>query len=333
MAIRNEFKNKASFFYVKLSAFSNILENSIIEDRISEEMDVVLGTLGCDNEVYKFKNKLSLIYLFSTTKRKRKGQLTKLLDKNLSISYTKVMVIALMKKEFYSYVNKFLEKKSIIKIEQPKTENKFENYSAMDIDILNNRNNWFPWQRDIYKTMFYENDIMKKCSQSDPKLSRRIIFLYDKDGCTGKSTFWKWLYFNNSENIGNLTIGSAAQLRSAICKSPHKNLYVCDLPRAIGMQDQSRLEDLIEALEEVKNGFLVNVMYGEHDTLVMDKPFIICCSNFIIDARALSKDRWQILEINKKKQLIDITQKVKKKAALEEQIKIKKRNGVGLNID
>ena len=320
--IANQLKNKATYFYVKIHGVSII--NDSIQQRISDRMDLVISSLKCSEEIYNFKVNTNLYYLFSTTSRKRRGQLTKLISKHLGDIETTVLL--LRKKEFYKTIATIIDRKDSISIERP-NEN-FENYSGDDISVLDDQNNWFSWQKQIYSMLFYDNGIMKKCNQSDTKMSRRIVFLYDETGCTGKSTFWKWLYYHNSENIANLTLGSASQLRSAMSKTPHKNLYICDLPRAIGSQDTSRLTDLIQTLEEVKNGFLTSVMYGEHKTLIMDKPFIIVCSNFIIDANALSKDRWQILEINKGKKLVDITDREKLKAEARARAKSKKPEGV-----
>ena len=326
MAITNSNKNKASFFYVSLPI---ILNDRQVENTLSEKMDLVLGSLGCQDEIYRFKINESnkLVYLFSTKTRKRKGQVTKLLARHLSES--KTMVVALMKREFYKYINKFLNKTNIQKLEEPNLEHEFDGYSGADINILNDRKNWFPWQEEMYNMMFYKNNIMKECPQYNSKLSRQILFLYDKTGCTGKSTFWKWLFFNHSKDIAVLTIGTASQLRSAVSQCAHKNLYICDLPRAIGRQDSSRIDDLIQTIEELKNGMFVSVMYGRNNVTIMNKPYIVISSNFIIDGSVLSKDRWKILEITEDKKLVDITKKVGKKVVY----KVKKLNGVGLKTE
>ena len=74
-------------------------------------------------------------------------------------------------------------------------------------------------------------------------------------GNSGKSSFFKWLYLQNSDLIGRITFGSSSQLRSIITKLGPKKIYIIDL---------------LSAIEDLKTGFVINSMYGEGRTLIME---------------------------------------------------------------
>lgn len=95
--------------------------------------------------------------------------------------------------------------------------------------------------------------------------------------------------------------GSASQLRSGAVNIGKKKLYIVDLARSKSSGDKE--EDLLSVLEDIKNGFVTNAMYGSGKTLMMEPPHIIVSSNYILNYELLSSDRWQVYEINSKNQL------------------------------
>jgi hypothetical protein len=302
MVISNQ--NRASYFSVKLE-YSNIQFGNVnLHDKVSDQMDLVLNSLQVSDEIYKFNYSNCVIYLFTTDKRKRRGQVTKFIEKYLDNIVEKSSVIALMKKEFYSCAEKLKSNKNTIKTQEP---DQFGEYTASDVAILEDRANWHDWQRDLYSRIFYQTGEVRKPHD------RKIMFLYDPVGNNGKSTFFKWLYWRNSQSIGHISVGTASQLRSSVCKVPHKSIYLCDIPRSLGSQDQYRIADLMAVVEEIKSGLLLDMMYGSHNLLLMNTPHVIVSSNFLINPDSLSKDRWEILKITKDLKLVDITTETKKK--------------------
>lgn len=135
--------------------------------------------------------------------------------------------------------------KIINKIKREETE-----YSGADIEVLNDRSNWYEWQKKIYQIIFEDSDTIKQAYH------REIIFIVDTIGNSGKSIFWKWLYLKNQRDIGFLSEGRASQIKANIFKLGPKKLYIIDLPRtpaAIGTAS------LINAIEELKNGMVTRL--------------------------------------------------------------------------
>lgn len=108
---------------------------------------------------------------------------------------------ALLKTEFNQYLEK-LKKDGSFEMSNP--PNVFEGYSGKDIEIFNNRENWHPWQKDVYEMLFHKSGEILDGND------REIISLYDETGNTGKSSFFKYLYFHHSDEIGRITYGTAS---------------------------------------------------------------------------------------------------------------------------
>lgn len=298
--------NKASFFKVEFR-FNEIEINEFKTSReIESNMDLVLQMIQSSDEIYRFTKESKLIYLFSTKTRKREGQLLRLVNRyiyktNLQEAMDRPSIKALLKKDFYEKIKKLEKNETIKNIEIPE---EFPNYNGSDVKLLEDKKNWHPWQIELHKKFFYKNGEIKKAAPDD----RKIYFLYDPKGCSGKSTFFKWLLWKNTDDIGYLTSGTASQLRSALSQTDYKNMYLCDLPRSLGAQDSLRITDLMGVIEELKSGTLMSIMYGKNSVVLQDKSHIIISSNQLLDPNRLSKDRLEILQIDNKK-IKDITKK------------------------
>lgn len=305
--------NKASYFAIKIDYMSLEYDNINTSENkeICESLDLVFDKCKVNNKIYKFKKESALVYLFSTTQRKRKGQVSKILANNLKIDIVKkVTVTALMKTEFNQYI---LKNNNESHISNAQSYDDGSEYSGDDIRFMNDRSVWYDWQVQIYNTLFHKSVTNQEDRIRKPH-DREITFIYCPHGNTGKSVFWKWLQnrMKDSNSLGRLTIGSSQQLKSALVKMPHRQIYVCDIPRTISPEDQNRMSSLISTIESLKDGVLLNVMYGENTAILMDRPHIIISSNFLINPDLLSRDRLKILEITKEKTLINITEKTKK---------------------
>jgi hypothetical protein len=64
-------------------------------------------------------------------------------------------------------------------------------------------------------------------------------------------------------------------------------------------QNQS-LEDMFAAIEDIKDGFIVDTMYGKYIVSIFDSPLILVFTNEKLDEyiSKLSADRWLRLYIN-----------------------------------
>lgn len=163
-------------------------------------------------------------------------------------------------------------------------------YTRSDIAILDVEENRFPWQSKFMKELFNESET----SMNNPD-DRKIYWIKDPIGNSGKSKFIKWLY-DKYPKIIKISFGSATQLRSSICNAGAQKLYFIDIPRTLG--DDDSLESLVSTLEDVKNGFVVSNMYGKMSTLIMEPPHIVVFSNMSHPDSMMSADRWEIRNIS-----------------------------------
>lgn len=56
---------------------------------------------------------------------------------------------------------------------------------------------------------------------------------------------------------------------------------------------------MLSAIEDIKNGNVLGLMYGLGQSLLFHPPHVIVSSNFALDYKALSGDRWEVYTIGK----------------------------------
>lgn len=139
---------------------------------------------------------------------------------------------------------------------------------------------------------------------------RTIHWFYDERGCSGKTTLAKHLCLKYPADALYLS-GGPANCKWGITSFLHdkkgsklvrneKNLRIAifDFVRTV--------EDRIsyEALEAVKNGIFFNTKY-ESMMITFNCPHVIVFANFVPEIDKLSKDRWNIVDIEAFK-LLDV---------------------------
>lgn len=140
-----------------------------------------------------------------------------------------------------------------------------------------------PWQQDIVNMLDVEPH------------SRMIYWYYDKEGGKGKSSLAKYLWFHRS--VLTLSVGKATDLLNLVYKLQGKKMYVFDISRTIA----TSMNDMYQALESVKNGYFVNTKY-DTGVACYEIPHVVVFSNHLPDTKALSKDRWKILDLSQMSQ-------------------------------
>lgn len=116
---------------------------------------------------------------------------------------------------------------------------------------------------------------------------RTIHWIWESKGMTGKTTFCKFLsHYHGAiplEGKKNDILYCAAEFES--------DLYVWDLERS--------MEDFVSygALEKIKNGYYMCAKY-ESKPIIRPCPHILVFANFPPDEDKLSKDRWNIINLN-----------------------------------
>lgn len=160
-------------------------------------------------------------------------------------------------------------------------------YSGNDINFLSERENRHSWQNFLFDEIF-ESDAR---SIKDPD-DRTIYWITDNKGNSGKSKFVKYCCFTNN-SCAKVSFGSASQLRSGLISTGQKSIYFIDIPRTLGNDDS--INNILSAIEDLKNGFLTSNFYGNSTSLLMDPPHIIVFSNMDCPTEKLSSDRWREL--------------------------------------
>lgn len=286
-------ENKKSFFLIELNIRKFNSEFAI--EKINDDLDIILGSLNVKNRTHRFlsNDKKKLCIFFETDQRKRKGQIVnnceKKLDENVEFKVQGLV------KQLYTLDIERLNKNKNFKNIEIERYNPYDDYEADDLKIFANKKNWHSWQKSIYNKIFDENGQYLKAD------TRRIISIVDSTGKTGKSSFFKFLYKTHHTTIGPIPIGTAAQLRSCAIALGKRNFYIIDLTRARSKEDSQ--DDLLSAVESIKNGVIQSSLYGKGEILLMEPPHIVITSNFVLKYDLLSKDRWDVFEINKKLEL------------------------------
>ena len=157
-----------------------------------------------------------------------------------------------------------------------------------------------PWQKDLF-------DFIKEKSTDKIFRDRKIIWLEDQIGNTGKSFFQKWLRLGQRDIIcRKLPESTVERLISATVKLFSKqevDLVMIDLTRTAG-KEQS-LDDMFSAIENIKNGFIVDTLYGNYTEAIFEPPLVLIFTNKKHSdySKKLSEDRWFILSMNSDRQI------------------------------
>jgi hypothetical protein len=149
------------------------------------------------------------------------------------------------------------------------------------------------WQQQLYNLLLSDELISLK--------DRKVVWVHDQKGNTGKSWFQKWLRMGQRKLVvRSLPVASVDRLSSAvniITRKLEVDVFTIDLTRTQG-EDQS-YKDLFSMVEMIKNGAVVDVMYGKYNEAYFKPPAIVIFSNVSVYdyLKYLSNDRWEVYEI------------------------------------
>jgi len=140
-------------------------------------------------------------------------------------------------------------------------------------------------------------------SLMDPKFDlefrdRKVIWIQDLEGNAGKSKFIEYLARNGTEwNLvaKKLPFDNPDRIRSAVGKIAKKHdvdIFMFDFTRT--RSESANDQNLFQVIEEIKNQYVVDVMYGNYNETFLPETFLIIFTNENIkDYRQyLSTDRW-----------------------------------------
>lgn len=301
--------NKNSYFRLKFQfPLAHQVDSLIV--KLEEKLDIVFTRLGITDEcflIYDNKNINSLEVLFRTEQRRRLGvvknticRLIELYDRENEPFETNYKLENAHKPELVDCCsftkNNFYDRLAIIQNDDRYLcKSDISKYDGTDIEIFNEKKNYYTWQLKLEQLLF------TKDGEFQPANEREIIYILDESGCSGKSTYWKHLLIKYNREIGVLSEANSGQLKSALCRMGRKKLYVVDLPRtsaSIG------INDLLNVLEQLKSGLVINNMYGVDQTLVVPPVHVVVSGNYI-PYGSLSPDRWKVFKLTEKNNSID----------------------------
>lgn len=157
-------------------------------------------------------------------------------------------------------------------------------YKKEDVAFLLDKDKRFRWQNKILEKIFNEVPYIFKTPDD-----REIIWITDKSGNSGKSKLVKFLACYQPNCI-KISFGTANQIRSAVVNAGKKELYMFDIPRTLGQDDN--ISSILSVIEDVKNGYVCSSFYGSHNQILFNPPWVIVFSNLECPTSAMSADRW-----------------------------------------
>jgi len=153
-------------------------------------------------------------------------------------------------------------------------------YDGSDLACMSNP---WPWQAQVLEWLETPNDD-----------DRSIDVICNPEGNGGKSKLQKFICWHGKAK--RISLGLAHQIKNAFClQKRFYDTYVMNIPRSTGKEESQR--DLLSAIEEIKDGWVTAVMFGEEKEVFFKPPrFIIFCNEFP-NVSLVSADRWRFWEL------------------------------------
>ena len=224
------------------------------------------------------------------------------------------MVISLKKKNFTKKVLESISNytnfiRSSINVQPSLSGNKSFSYAMKEETRIGG-----PWSnqalinfatlKTLCPTKFYNwQKLMYNISMSEPD-DRTIYHILDRQGSRGKTQLVKYLAIKHPKEIGIIACtGSANQLVSSIIQMGVRKTYILDIPRSKGEgkfakdKFESRIDELMFTIEQIKNGMLSSSMYGRNNEMFFNSPNVMVFTNY--DLFGLSSDRWHLFDMDR----------------------------------
>lgn len=129
---------------------------------------------------------------------------------------------------------------------------------------------------------------------------RKVILVEDERGGSGKSKLLLHMKTLTSPVFQQLPFDKPDRIRHAvckICKETAVDVFGFDFVRTQG--EETSLRNLFQVIEELKNQYIVSVMYGNFSEVIIKAPIIVIFTNYRFDElfNYLSMDRWVHLRL------------------------------------
>ena len=146
--------------------------------------------------------------------------------------------------------------------------------------------------REWQKLLLIELERIYNSSERD----RKVFWIQNVLGGAGKSSFLKHLSFGQQNwKVKKLPIDKPDRIRMAVCKIVQKedvDIFTFDFTKTHG--EETSMNDLFQAIEEIKNSHVSSVFYGNPMEVAFDSPLVLIFTNEKLESykHYLSDDRW-----------------------------------------
>lgn len=120
---------------------------------------------------------------------------------------------------------------------------------------------------------------------------RHINWVCNLSGNCGKSKLQKYMCWKGT--CKRISLGLAHQIKNAVATARSDvKCYMMNIPRVSGKEEAQR--ELFSAIEEIKDGWVSAVMFGEEKEYFFKPPHVWIYSNQLPDRKLASPDRWKV---------------------------------------
>jgi len=157
----------------------------------------------------------------------------------------------------------------------------------LPVDVIDEKSLW-PWQQTVLAALRAKPD------------DRKVCWLVDKKGCTGKTAFVK---FCRKHRLAlPLSYTDAKDAAYMVTTQEYSPAYVFDLTRC--KPASLSATDLYAVMENIKNGLLQNTKYQSKAGILRPPAHVWVFANHVPDYKSLSRDRWMVYELDEQRNLI-----------------------------
>lgn len=161
-----------------------------------------------------------------------------------------------------------------------------------------------PWADKWISAPYQGEDLITKllpfqkyiCDEIKKPPSNRVInWIYDPEGCSGKSAFVKMLTFK-CPYFKYVDLADKKDACTDIVADGPKSFYIVDIPRT--KTSKVSMDEMYMVVEQLKNGIVVQHKY-EESKMVMKPPHVWVFSNWKPEKEKLTSDRLRVWSFNR----------------------------------
>lgn len=154
-----------------------------------------------------------------------------------------------------------------------------------------------PWDLELFPNLLPFQQ--KLADYSSERELRKILYVYEPNGCKGKTIGAKHLmWLGKAELLPPLN--NFKDLMRVAFHLKDANCYLIDMPRALR---KDKLAEFYAGIETIKSGFLWDDRYT-YKRIIRGPPQVVIFSNTFPDMDLLSRDRWDFRTIDDQNDLV-----------------------------